>query len=124
MQTVEVVSGSEPDLEGLEKNATEVANILRALANERRLMIVCKLVEWGEGSVTALTEAVGLSQSALSQHLAKMRDEGIVTFRREGQTLWYRVADPEDRAALRAPCYGLFCRKQEQGAAGDNEEVS
>ena len=47
MQTVEVVSGSEPDLEGLEKNATEVANILRALTNERRLMIVCKLVEWG-----------------------------------------------------------------------------
>ena len=50
--------------------------MLRALANERRLMILCKLVEWGEANVTALADAVGLSQSALSQHLAKMRDEG------------------------------------------------
>ncbi len=80
-------------------------------------------MEWGEGSVTALTEAVGLSQSALSQHLAKMRDEGIVTFRREGQTLWYRVADPRIEQLL-GTLHGLFCRKQEQGAAGDNEEVS
>jgi ArsR family transcriptional regulator, virulence genes transcriptional regulator len=120
---VNVVSGSKPDLEALEKNATEVANILRALANERRLMIVCKLVEWGEGNVTALAEAVGLSQSALSQHLAKMRDEEIVTFRRESQNLWYRVADPRIEQ-LFATLHGLFCRKQEQNASGDNEEVS
>ena len=71
-----------------------MAGILRALANERRLMILCKLVEWGEANVTTLAEAVGLSQSALSQHLAKMRTEGIMTFRRESQTLWYRIADP------------------------------
>ena len=123
MQTVEVVSGSEPDLEALEKNATEVANILRALANERRLMIVCKLVEWGEGNVTALAEEVGLSQSALSQHLAKMRDEGIVTFRREGQTVWYRVADRRIEQ-LFATLHGLFCRQQDQRSSGHNEEVS
>ena len=82
------------DLETFEKQATEVADILRALANERRLMILCKLVEWGEANVTSLTEAVGLSQSALSQHLARMRDEGIVATRRESQTIWYRIADP------------------------------
>ena len=61
----------------LEAQAAEVAGILRALANERRLMILCKLVEWGEANVNALAEAVGLSQSALSQHLAKMRAEGL-----------------------------------------------
>ena len=70
------------------------------LANERRLMILCKLVEWGEANVGSLAEAVGLSSSALSQHLAKMRDEGIVDFRRESQTLWYRIADPRTEALL------------------------
>ena len=94
---------------GLEKAATQVVGILRALANERRLMILCKLVEWGEGNVNLLAEAAGLSQSALSQHLAKMRDEGLVTFRRESQTLWYRIADPriED---LFATLHRLYCK--------------
>jgi DNA-binding transcriptional ArsR family regulator len=82
------------DLAMFEANATKVADILRALANERRLMVLCKLVEWGEASVGSLAEAAGLSQSATSQHLARMREEGLVDFRREGQTLWYRVADP------------------------------
>src|SRR6187401_3820729 len=86
--------GGTLDAQGLEKAAAEVAGILRALANERRLMILCKLVEWGEANVTTLAEAVGLSQSALSQHLARMREEGIVDYRREGQTLWYRIAEP------------------------------
>ena len=92
-----------------QQKASEVANILQALANERRLMILCKLVEWGEANVTSLAQAVGLSQSALSQHLAKMRDEGIVTFRRESQTLWYRIADPRIEQ-LFATLHGLFCR--------------
>src|SRR5215813_2335024 len=92
-----------------EKEAVEVVGILRALANERRLMILCKLVECGEGNVNALAEAVGLSQSALSQHLAKMREEGLVTFRRESQTLWYRIADPRIEQ-LFATLHKLFCR--------------
>ena len=96
------------DPETLEKKATEVADILRALANERRLMILCKLVEWGEANVTCLAEAVGLSQSALSQHLAKMREEGLVAFRRESQTLWYRIADPRIEQ-LFASLHELFC---------------
>jgi ArsR family transcriptional regulator len=95
--------------ETFEKQASEVADILRALANERRLMILCKLVEWGEANVTSLAEAVGLSQSALSQHLAKMRDEGIVTFRRESQTIWYRIADPRIEQ-LYATLNALYCR--------------
>lgn len=101
---------SELDLTAFEANATEVADILRTLANERRLMILCKLVEWGEVNVTTLAEAVGLSQSALSQHLAKMREEGVVTFRRESQTIWYRVADPRV-GQLMATLYALFCRQ-------------
>lgn len=104
------------DLPTFEKQATEVADILRALANERRLMILCKLVEWGEANATSLAEAVGLSQSALSQHLARMRQEGIVTFRRESQTLWYRVADPRIELLL-ASLYDLFCRT----ASGDRD---
>jgi ArsR family transcriptional regulator, virulence genes transcriptional regulator len=97
------------DPESFKTKATEVADILRALANERRLMILCKLVEWGEANVNSLAEAVGLSQSALSQHLAKMRDEDLVTFRRESQTLWYRIADPRIEQ-LFATLHSLFCR--------------
>ena len=97
------------DPETFEKQAAEVAAILRALATQRRLMILCKLVEWGEANVTALAEAVGLSQSALSQHLAKMREEGLVTFRRESQTFWYRIADPRIEQ-LFATLHRLFCR--------------
>jgi ArsR family transcriptional regulator, virulence genes transcriptional regulator len=97
-----------PDLATFEKNAAEVAVILRAIGNERRLMILCKLAEWGEGNVTSLADAVGLSQSALSQHLAKMRDEGIVVFRRDAQTLWYRIADPRIEELL-VTLHRLFC---------------
>ncbi len=57
-------------------------------------MLLCQLVEHGELSAGRLAERIGLSQFALSQHLAKMRDEGLVTYRRDSQTLWYRVADP------------------------------
>lgn len=99
------------DINDFAANALEVADILRALGNERRLMILCKLVEAGEMTVGALVEAVGLSQSALSQHLAKMRDENIVTFRRDSQTLWYRISDPRIEQ-LMAELHRLFCRTQ------------
>jgi len=95
--------------QAIEKAAAEVAGVLRALSNERRLMILCKLVEWGEANVSSLAESVGLSQSALSQHLAKMRVEGIVTYRRESQTLWYRIADPKIEK-LFATLHKLYCR--------------
>jgi ArsR family transcriptional regulator len=92
-----------------EASAAEAAKLLRALANERRLMILCQLTE-GERSVGQLLPAVGLSQSALSQHLAVLREEGVVATRREAQTVWYRIADP---AALRvvATLAEIFCSK-------------
>ena len=72
-------------------------------------MILCQLVEYGEATVGSLVEAVGISQSALSQHLSKMRDEGIVSFRKESQTVWYRIADPRIEK-LFATLHDLFCR--------------
>jgi len=104
---------SKADFAQLEQKATEVAGILRALANERRLMILCKLVEWGEGNVNQLANAVGLSQSALSQHLAKMRAEGLVSYRRDSQTLWYRIADPRVDE-LFATLYRVFCKTKKR----------
>ena len=109
--------GLKLDLGTFEMQATEVAGVLRALANERRLMILCKLVEWGEANVTTLTEAVGLSQSALSQHLAKMRDEGIVATRRESQTIWYRIADPRIEQ-LFGVLYELYCKPAKTNKSG------
>jgi ArsR family transcriptional regulator len=100
---------SELDFAPLVQQASRVAATLRALANERRLMILCKLFEMGEANVTTLAESVGLSQSALSQHLAKMRDENLVAFRRESQTLWYRIADPRVEE-LFFTLHRLFCQ--------------
>ena len=88
--------------------AADAAGLLKTLANERRLMILCRLIEAGEMNVSRLSEAVGLSQSALSQHLAKMRDENLVAFRREAQTLFYRVSDP-NVARLLSTLKSIFC---------------
>jgi ArsR family transcriptional regulator, virulence genes transcriptional regulator len=96
------------DIGRLEARASEVAATLRTMGNDRRLMILCQLVEHGELSVGALTEMAGLSQSAMSQHLAKLRDEGMVTFRRDSQTLHYRLAD-ERIETLIAALYRLYC---------------
>lgn len=72
--------------------AGEAAGLLRALGHEARLMVLCQLAE-GEHAVGALQEGSGLSQSALSQHLAKLRQAGLVATRREGQAIFYRLAD-------------------------------
>lgn len=95
------------DITRFETSAGEAARLLRALANERRLMILCQLGD-SERSVGELQPAVGLSQSALSQHLALLREEGIVATRREGQTIWYRILDP---AAVKvvATLAEIFC---------------
>ena len=117
------MKSSPADIQELELVASEVAAMLRALGNERRLMIVCKLAEWGEANVTTLAEALGLSHSALSQHLTKLRQRGIVTSRRDSQTIWYRIADPRIEE-LFATLHGLFCRQQgEAGAAADRSKA-
>lgn len=80
-------------LKMLVKQAGEAAQLLKLLGNEKRLLILCFLAVRGEMTVGEIVEVVQLSQSALSQHLAKMRADGLVTFRRNSQTLHYRVAD-------------------------------
>lgn len=97
------------DLETFEAKAGGVADTLKALGNARRLMLLCKLVEHGEVTVGDLARDVGLSQSACSQHLARMRDEGLVAYRRESQTLWYSIADARV-AMLLATLYQLYCK--------------
>lgn len=97
------------DLATFEQKACAVADMLKAIGNARRLMLLCKLVEHGEVTVSDLARDVGLSPSACSQHLAKMRDEGLVAFRRESQTLWYRIADPRAKTLL-ATLYDLYCK--------------
>jgi len=79
--------------------AGEAAELLKALAHEARLMVLCELLE-GERSAGALLGASRLSQSALSQHLARLREEGLVATRRDGQTIFYRLADPRVERVL------------------------
>jgi ArsR family transcriptional regulator len=92
----------------LEDRAVYVADRLALVANPKRLLILCELAT-GETSVGALQAKVGLGQSALSQHLARLREAGVVATRREAQTIHYRIADP-DMAVLMTALYDAFCR--------------
>lgn len=92
----------------MEKRAAEAAALLKALANEQRLLILCHLAAEGELQVGALGERVALSQSALSQHLARLRAEGLVDYRRESQALFYRIADPRAAQVL-ALLQDIYC---------------
>ena len=80
-------------LKELTKQAGDAAQLLKLLGNEKRLLILCFLAARGEMTVGELVDVVQLSQSALSQHLSKLRADGLVAFRRTSQTLHYRVAD-------------------------------
>ena len=95
------------DLAMFEESAGRAATLLRLLGNEKRLMLLCQLAD-GELSVRDIQSRVGLSQSALSQHLALLRAEGIVGTRRESQTIYYRIVD---HAAMRVieTLVELFC---------------
>ncbi|MGB5688508.1 MAG: metalloregulator ArsR/SmtB family transcription factor [Woeseiaceae bacterium] len=81
----------------MQLHASDAAGLMKALGNESRLMILCVLAE-GERSVSDLNTIVPLSQSALSQQLARLRQQGLVKTRRESQTIFYSLADgPADR---------------------------
>lgn len=101
----------------VQEKVGEVSATLRLLANEKRLLVLCRLAIAGEMSVGGLAEAVGLSQSALSQHLARLRADGLVATRRDAQTLHYRIADPRIRRLLEA-LYGIYCAAPETGSKG------
>lgn len=95
-------------MEEFAARASEAAGLVRALANEQRLLILCHLITEKEMAVGALADAIGLSQSAVSQHLAKLRAERIVSFRREAQTSFYRV-DDDGAKRLLLVLRDIFC---------------
>lgn len=92
----------------MQQAASQAAGLLRLVGNEHRLLVLCLLIEHGELTVGQLLDQVELSQSALSQHLARMREEGLIAFRREAQTLYYRIENP-DAEKLIAALKAIFC---------------
>jgi DNA-binding transcriptional ArsR family regulator len=92
----------------LEHKADDVAGMLAVMANPRRLIILCRLAQAGEMTVARLMEAVGLSQSALSQHLALMREGGLLATRKEGLNVHYRIADPRALQLMQS-LESVFC---------------
>jgi DNA-binding transcriptional ArsR family regulator len=95
------------DIKAMQVQACEAAGFLKILANDRRLMILCELLK-GERSVGELEDIVDLSQSALSQHLARLRRSHLVKTRRESQTIYYSIADPGVTKVIGA-LYDLYC---------------
>lgn len=96
-------------LRRLEKNAHKACDLLGAMANTSRLMILCQLAG-GEKSVSELQPLIGLSQSALSQHLAVLRRKHVVRTRRAGQSIHYSLASPQ-AASVMATLHDQFCRR-------------
>ena len=103
-------------MSAMEAKAEDAARLLSTLANAKRLMALCHLLQ-GERSVGQLAEMIGLAPTALSQHLARMRDLGLVATRRDGQTIFYRLASAEV-AALLETLYRLYCAPAPGGDAG------
>ena len=95
------------DFSELRDNATQAAKLLRALSNENRLMLLCMLFE-GEKTVGELNESLPLSQSALSQHLAVLRDEGLVKTRREAQSIYYGLASKPAQRVVET-LHSIYC---------------
>ena len=96
------------EFERFAAQAAEATSVLKSLAHEGRLLVLCYLAEAGEVSAGELTTRVGLSQSALSQHLAKLRAENLVATRKQAQTVFYRIAEPRVFELLQA-LHGIYC---------------
>jgi ArsR family transcriptional regulator len=101
------------DKKRFERSAASAAQLLKALASHRRLMILCALAD-GERSAGDLAAEVGLGQSALSQHLARLRGLGIVAARRDAQSIYYRVVDPAAARVLETLA-AIFCPPTTRG---------
>jgi len=99
----------------LEKRSEEASRLLTAMANRKRLLILCHLVA-GELPVAELEERVGLSQSALSQHLSKLRAWGLVEGERNGQSVRYRLTSGPARKVIET-LYGVYCKPAPSGTA-------
>lgn len=103
-----------PRLDAMQERADEASRLLRALANEQRLRILCLLVGH-DLTVGQINDRLPeLSQSALSQHLARLRDEGLVSTRREAQNVWYSLPDGPAQAII-ATLHGIYCAPHKSG---------
>ncbi len=102
------------NMQELQSSSAEAADLLKALANSHRLMILCELKD-GERSVSALETVVPLTQSALSQHLAKLREAGLVSTRREAQAIYYSLSDTRVARIIEV-LHELFCAPQKTQA--------
>ena len=91
----------------MQENAQEATGLLKSLGNANRLLVLCALVS-REHTVGELEELTGLSQSAISQHMARLRDAGIVTTRREAQRIYYSLDNAAVRAVLET-LHGIYC---------------
>lgn len=98
---------AEFDSDAMQNNADAAARLLKLLANGQRLRVLCLLVE-GEMSVGQLNERIPLSQSALSQHLARLREQGLVSTRRDAQMIYYRLCDGPTRQII-AALHRIYC---------------
>jgi ArsR family transcriptional regulator, virulence genes transcriptional regulator len=96
------------NVDELRSRAGEVASFLKSIANDRRLIILCELVK-GERTVGELEAVAGLSQSALSQHLARLREARLVKTRRESQSIYYSLADPGVSKVI-GVLHDVYCR--------------
>lgn len=108
------------ELKDLEQNARQASGLLKAMSNQHRLMILCQLVHM-ERSVGELEAIVGLSQSALSQHLARLRRDKLVKTRRQAQTIYYSLAG-EQAIAVIETLYGLYCARQDRVEKAQEKE--
>ncbi|MGJ8616681.1 MAG: ArsR/SmtB family transcription factor [Sulfitobacter sp.] len=99
---------SDDDMDRMLNNAVTASNFLKAISHEGRLMILCHLVS-GEKSVTELEALMSARQAAVSQQLSRLRLEGLVIPRREGKTIYYRLANDRPRKVLEV-VYELFCK--------------
>ncbi len=93
--------------DSMQDAADDASELLKALANRHRLLILCQLID-GERSVGQLAEFLGIRDSTVSQHLALLRRDRIIAGRRDGQTIWYRIESEPARNVITA-LYGSFC---------------
>ena len=95
------------EIDIMETAAGQASDLLKALANRHRLLIICQLID-GERSVGDLAEFLGLRDSTVSQHLALLRKDGLVVARRDGQTIYYSIASDPAREVLKT-LYQVYC---------------
>ncbi|MCA8928716.1 MAG: helix-turn-helix transcriptional regulator [Alphaproteobacteria bacterium] len=110
-EPTEADANADPNLDEMTESARNAARFLKALAHEGRLLILCHLAS-GEKSVTDLEGFLSARQAAVSQQLARLRMDGLVAFRREGKTIYYRLADDRARRMVET-LYDMFCAPQE-----------